>query len=197
MVAAPEPEAWAVLIAQVLAGDRPALRRITERLLPRVRTTVTYMVGGHAERDDLVQRALLEVLKSLKGFRGESRFETWVDRIVGRTAMRQIRRFRRREKLVTPMAELPESREEGPIEDPVALKAVRERMSQLLTQLPEERRHAVVLRLVHGYSIQEIAAMTATNFNTVRDRLRVGRAELRKLVETDADLMTLGRGRVP
>jgi len=51
--------------------------------------------------------------------------------------------------------------------------------------------------LVHGYSIQEIAAMTATNFNTVRDRLRVGRAELRKLVETDADLMTLGRGRVP
>lgn len=197
MVPNPEPEAWPVLIAQTIAGERPAERRLVERLLPRVRTTVTYLTGGHADRDDLVQRALLEVLKSLKSFRGESRFETWVDRIVSRTAMRQIRKRRRREQVVTAMADLPEVENDGLIQDPVAVRAVRERMSQLLGQMPDERRLAVTLRLVHGYSVQEIAEITATAFNTVRDRLRVGRAELKQLVLADSELMTLGHGRVP
>ncbi len=62
---------------------------------------------------------------------------------------------------------------------------VRMRLASLLERLPPERRTSVVLRWVHGYSIQEIADMTGVRLNTARGRLRKGKKELRELVLSD------------
>jgi DNA-directed RNA polymerase specialized sigma24 family protein len=63
---------------------------------------------------------------------------------------------------------------------------LRRRLAQHLQVLPAQRRVVVLLRFVHGYSIEEIAAITETRPNTVRDRLRVGKQELRRALLEDA-----------
>lgn len=173
-------------LADAAARGRPEARRqLVERLLPRVHTTVRYLAGGHSEVDDMTQRALIEVLRSTGRFRGESSLDTWSDRITTRVVYRLLRQRqlqRAREQGVEESPEFPDwSR--APSQDPGEQLHLRTVMARLLGRLPEERRVAVVLKHVQGLSVEEIAEATKTPVNTVRDRLRVARAELRKWME--------------
>ena len=51
--------------------------------------------------------------------------------------------------------------------------------------MSEKHRAALVLRLVHGYSPDEVAQITNTPLNTTRDRLRTARAKLREQARRD------------
>lgn len=175
-------------LAQAAArGDEEARRLVAQRAFDRVRTTVRYLAGNRPNALDLVQECLVEILRSLGSFRGESRLETWADRIAVRTAMRRIRRDR----------DLPEAAG-GDLhhltsagEDPERVMSqtqLRNRMAALLGKLSPERRQAVVLMVVYGYTAPEVAEMTETNLHTVRDRVKVGRQQLRRLILTDSAL---------
>ncbi|MBI5548161.1 MAG: sigma-70 family RNA polymerase sigma factor [Deltaproteobacteria bacterium] len=166
------------------AGDADARRKLAERLLDRVRTTVTYLAPNHPDRDDLMQRSLIEILRSSGSFRGESSLETWADRIAARTAMRLIKQRARQAEVVTLVAD-PEPEEFLSGEDEAAKASLRRRLSSLLSRLSPERRGAVVLHYVQGYTVEEIAEITETPANTVRDRLRVGKSLLRKYILND------------
>lgn len=146
---------------------------------------MTYLAPNHPDVDDLVQRSLIEILRSAGTFRGESSLETWSDRIASRTAMRLIKQRARQAEVVTLVAD-PEPDELFSGEDEVMKAGLRRRLAGLLSRLSPERRAAVVLHHVHGYSVQEISDLTDTPVNTVRDRLRVGKALLRKYILNDA-----------
>ncbi len=179
------------------SGDPAAQRTVVRRLHGRVRSTVFYLTGGRGDWEDMVQDALVEILRSLRSFRGEASLESWADRITVRTAMRQLKRRHRHPEVAFSELEGRHSEEsnEGPPvglargpEDPDARPRrteVRLRLGALLERLPPERRTAVVLRWVHGYSIQEIADMTGVRLNTARGRLRKGKKELRDLILSD------------
>ena len=59
------------------------------------------------------------------------------------------------------------------------------RLAAVVGELPPERRTALVLRHVQGYSVAEVAKITGAPQNTVRDRLRKARATLRRRVVAD------------
>jgi RNA polymerase sigma-70 factor (ECF subfamily) len=175
------------LARRAATGESSARKVIAERLIDRVNTTLGYLAPTHPDRDDLVQRSLIEILKSVGNYRGDSSLETWADKVVTRTAMRLIHQRARQAEIVTlvPDPEPTEAPEGSPQEDEVSRSQRRTRLQALLSRLSLERRTAVVLRFVHGYSIAEIAEATDTPANTVRDRLRVGKALLRKYILKD------------
>jgi RNA polymerase sigma-70 factor (ECF subfamily) len=70
-------------------------------------------------------------------------------------------------------------------------------LARLLGRLTKQRRVVVVLRLIHQHSITEIADMLGIPVNTVRDRLQVGRRELRKWISRDQRLRELTNRRAP
>src|SRR5215468_4030541 len=86
---APDPR-----IAAAASGDRRAAEALCRELLPRVRNLVRYLLRGDARTDDVAQEALIAVLRGLGTFRGEGRFEAWVDRVVARTTFTVIKRVR-------------------------------------------------------------------------------------------------------
>ncbi len=65
----------------------------------------------------------------------------------------------------------------------VARGQVRARLEQVLQELPEHYRTAVVLRDIEDLSYEEIAEMTETSLGTVKSRLVRGREALRKRME--------------
>ncbi len=174
----------AELVRAASAGGEEARRRLAERVLDRIRTSVRYLCGDSAESADLVQQCLVEVLRSVRGFRGESRLETWVDRVTIRTAMRRLQS--RRAELARELPEDPVAATS--LDDPeraLTRARVQARLAAMMQKLNPERRGALVLQVVYGYSISEIADMTQAPKETVRDRLKVGKRRLRRLVLTD------------
>src|SRR5262245_66041169 len=61
-------------------------------------TLARVLTGGHGDADDLAQEVFVRAWRSLKGFRGESTFRTWLHRVainVVRTSQAKEGRLRR------------------------------------------------------------------------------------------------------
>lgn len=171
-------------IAREAVHDREAARRLLERIAPRVRHMVQTLVGWDEETGDYTNACLLAVLENLGKYRGQGPLEAWAGQLTYRVLMRQLKRRRRSERTVTlPGEETGLAR--GTPERDASRRERAGAWAALLGQLPEKRREALVLRLVYGYTVAEVAGMTGTPLNTVRDRIRVGLRDLRRLVGQD------------
>lgn len=175
------------------AGDESARFALVKRLIGRIRPIVFYIAGRHADAEDWAQQAAIEILLSAKSFRGESTLEAWAERITVRTAMREIRRARKRDNPLTSEPIALESA--GPGEETrLEKRRISKRAADLVGRLKPKHREAIVLHLVLGYTSAEISEMTDTHVETVRYRLKAGRRQLRALIEEDPMLVDwLGR----
>ena len=187
------------LCERAAAGEPAARAEVAERVFERVRAMAGYMSGGDSSAEDWAQSALIEILRGVGSFRGESSLETWADCVASRSIMRQLKRSRRRNLRFRLLGwgrsgeEIEQvARVAAPSSD---LLLVRKRLASLLGKLPEDRRMVMVLKLVQGYSIKEIARMTETRENTVRDRLRKGRKAMREMIARDEMLSQWARAR--
>jgi RNA polymerase sigma factor (sigma-70 family) len=95
-------------------------------------------------------------------------------------AMKAVRTTRRRRQLLfflpEPMSPFTDT------DSPASATQLRWQINTLVSKLSEKQQVAVRLRYVHEYSIKEIAAITNSPENSVRDRLRVGKKKLKKLL---------------
>ncbi|RME56697.1 MAG: sigma-70 family RNA polymerase sigma factor, partial [Deltaproteobacteria bacterium] len=70
------------IIDRVLAGDKEAFREIVLRYQNRIYNMAYRFLGNREEAEDLSQEIFLNIYRNLKKFRHESKFSTWVYRIV-------------------------------------------------------------------------------------------------------------------
>jgi RNA polymerase sigma-70 factor (ECF subfamily) len=189
------PETDLALTRAAGQGDVRARQQLAEKLFDRVRATVSYLAGGDPDKDDLVQLSLVEILRSAGSFRAEGHLEGWADRITVRTSLRALKTRRRRdevlhavddaEAVLERMGAEPAGGVAGGLEQEAQRRQLHHRLALLLGRLDPQRRAVVLLRWVHGYSVEEIAELTDTRVNTVRGRLRRGKRQLRKLILGD------------
>jgi RNA polymerase sigma factor (sigma-70 family) len=184
------------LARDAAAGDADARRTLALRLLRRVRNIARYVVGGETDADDAAQSAMIEILGSLGEYRGAGPLEHWAARIAARTAIAFARRRRSDGRRAEAAPGLAESVEAAGASTADAL-LVRRRLARCLDRLPEERRETVVLRVVLGFTLDEIARQTGVPANTAKDRLRVGRRELRQAILEDPVLRDIVRKGTP
>ena len=169
-------------IAAAARGDRAAAQSLCRELLPRIRNLVRYLVRGDAHVDDAAQESLIAVLRGLPTYRGEGKFESWVDRITARTTFASLRRLRGRPEEIT----VADSGDRDASEEPGSdVYVLRRQVAAQLDRLPAEQREALVLHFTAGMTIPEIAELTGTPFETVRSRIRLGKATLRSALGGD------------
>ncbi len=170
------------LLSLAAAGDPTAQERLVLLLRRRVRTIALAVLGHAADAEDTVQCALMEILASARTFRGDNLY-AWSDRIAVRTAVRHARKRRMRSAQVdattdpTTLCAAPGS--------PSPEHAIPRPILDYLAELPEARRTALVLRHVMDYSLDEIAQLTSTPVNTVKDRLLQARRQVRQRIRRD------------
>jgi RNA polymerase sigma-70 factor, ECF subfamily len=169
------------------AATNPIARDLlARRLHTRVSRLAAALLRNAADADDASQLAMLEILRALPSFRGESKLEAWADRIAVRTVVRIARERRlasvRARGSVDP-DELP-----NPAESLRSADALPRALRVYLDALPEVRRTVLVLHHVMGYSAQEVADLTGVSINTVKDRLLCAREEVRRMVRRELAL---------
>jgi len=170
------------LAAQAAAGDTNAQRQLVERLHRRVQSIAFSILGNALDAEDATQVILMEILKCIGSFRGDS-LTGWSDRIAARTAIRHARQRRihgLRFEATENLDNLAWSRDAAYADADHARD-----LRDYLAQLPEARREVLVLRHMLDYSIDEIAELTEVSPNTVKDRLLHAREQMRRLIRRD------------
>lgn len=124
---------------------------------------------------DLSQQSWLKVMEQKQQFAGHSSFKTWLFAI-GRNLL--LDELRRQKRWVYEVSEDLPAQQSGPVQvleqDQDNLK-----LQQLLMQLPVLQRESLLLQL-EGFSLQQIAQITAAEPETVKSRLRYARQVLAK-----------------
>ncbi|KFE63494.1 RNA polymerase sigma factor [Hyalangium minutum] len=159
--------------------EREEVESLLVELLPRVRNLVRYLVRGNSDVDDIAQEALIALLLGLPTYRGDGLLRSWADRVVTRTTFTWLKRMRdsHSPRLDEPEVLVSVASSDAPLDEYVH----RQHLVMLLDRLPNEQRHLLVLHHVLEMSVPEIAAELGIPFETVRSRLRLGRAALRAL----------------
>lgn len=178
-----------IKLARSAKNNRKAAETIIKRLAPKVQQAVYLAVGYDQEADDLINICLMQILENLNHYKGVGPLEAWAGRLTYRVLMRQLSRRRRSERTVSLIPDEPVIEITSNPEKKIAITQLRERLISHLQKLPEERRITLILRLIHQYSVSEVAELTEAPVNTVRDRIRVGLKEMRKYILNDKEVM--------
>jgi RNA polymerase sigma-70 factor (ECF subfamily) len=176
------------LAREAAAGNGVATGRLLRLLAPRLGGVVRAIMGAdHPDRDDAVQLALIGLVQALPAFRGECDPAGYAATIAVRTAVAARKR-----------ACVRDARHEVGVEDepqdpvsPGELAEARVRqdlLRDLLAALPSEQGETLAMRVVLGWSLEEIAAHTRAPVNTVRSRLRLAKEAMRRRIEADDSL---------
>jgi RNA polymerase sigma-70 factor (ECF subfamily) len=177
------------LARDVAAGNTAAVDPLLEAVAPHVLRVVRAVLGpAHAETEDIVQETLLGFLRALATFRGESSVTHFAARIAFRHALEARRRSRSVGNWLSQYQRMAEVDSPNPPlpSDLLAMDRRRALLSEMLVQLPKAQAEALLLRVVAGLSVSEIAAGAGCPEETIRSRLRLAKNALRSRIDADA-----------
>lgn len=153
-------------------GDRQALDEFISATHKDVWRLLAHLSSPDTA-DDLTQETFLRVLGALPRFAARSSARTWILSLARRTWVDSIRHDRAR-----PLKSATE------YEDAQATTSTSNSWSEwvdarlLIDELPEERREALILTQVLGFSYEEAAKIAGVRVGTIRSRVARARADI-------------------
>lgn len=180
------------LLEKSLEGDIEAFEEIVNRYQNKVYSLAVRYIGNEEDAYDMAQEAFIKAYRSLRSFKRESSFSTWLYRITTNVCLDELRRRKRRIiplSLDEPLATTEGDELEKEIEDrsPTAdiiyeKKEFSHYIQGLLDQLKPEHKTTLVLRDIMDLSYEEIAEVLNCSIGTVKSRLNRARSAFRKKV---------------
>lgn len=187
------------LVESAQGGDKHAFDALVLKYQRKVARLLSRFLYDHAEIEDVTQEAFIKAYRALPLFRGDSAFYTWLYRIAINAAKNHLVAQGRRAPTSTEFdAEEAEGFEDATqlqdINTPESLlqsKQTGATINAAMDALPEELRHAILLREIDGLSYEEIAEAMSCPIGTVRSRIFRAREavaeKLRPLLDTSQD----------
>lgn len=179
-----------LLIEQLKQGDEAAFKTIVTTWQDMVYNTALGVLQNTEDAEDVAQEVFLQVYESIKTFKGESKFSTWLYRITLTKSMDHIRRKKRKKRFGLVQSLF--GQENEPVYDPpdfhhpgVALDN-RERaavLMQAVKKLPENQQIAFTLHKMEGLSYQEVSEVMKTSVSSIESLLHRAKNNLKKLLE--------------
>jgi RNA polymerase sigma-70 factor, ECF subfamily len=180
------------ILSKAAAGDTAAFRVLYARHRADVARLVCRMLGARSDLDDVVQEVFFQVFRSLRDFRGQSKFSTWLHRVTVNVVLMHRRAARSRpiysEEVsydVTPDRELT-----APDEDADRRERMRA-FGRLIERLAEKKRTVFILHELEGIPPTDIATIVGAPVLTVRTRLFYARRELEAMLVDEPTLASL------
>mgnify|MGYP005851644065 CR=1 FL=1 len=168
------------LLARCLEGDRQAFGQLAAQQQAYVYNLAYRIVGQAEEAADLAQDALIKVWQMLPSFRGDSRFTTWLYRLVVNLGLNRLAHLRREQSLPD-VDDLPAHERPSWADNPQEICDENERRAFIWAQvdaLPAKYRLVITLYYQQECSYQEIAEILQLPINTVKTHLARARQML-------------------
>jgi RNA polymerase sigma-70 factor (ECF subfamily) len=174
-------------IEQFLAGQARGFEMLVRKYQNRVLNILYSLIGQDRESEDIMQESFMKVYHSLRSFRRQSQFSTWLYRIVVNTAYDYMRR---RKNPISDEGVLEMSAGVGAGPREALLVQEKEAMIQkAISNIPLKFRAAVVLKDIEGLSYLEIAEVLRCSIGTVESKIYRARQFLKEeLLKFGGDL---------
>ncbi|HXD86031.1 MAG TPA: sigma-70 family RNA polymerase sigma factor [Urbifossiella sp.] len=182
------------LIAECLVGRRESFGVLVTRYQARLYNAAIRLVDTPEDAADVVQEAFLNAYQSLRSFKGDAEFFTWLYRIAFNSAISLKRK--KKPAVSLDAARNGDHRGGNPgLREPVdssefvkpgaALERTEEEalLHAALIRLSTEHRDVLVMKDMDGLKYEEIAEVIGVPIGTIRSRLHRARLELRDLLE--------------
>jgi RNA polymerase sigma-70 factor (ECF subfamily) len=186
------------LVDRARGGDLRAFEALVRRYERWVYTLALRMVADRGEAEDIAQEVFLKVHTGLSGFRGASRFSTWLYAIASHHCLNHLASRGRRPRPAS--SRTPEGADDPPgllerladdAPGPDELLERQEAARQVrgaLAELTDDHRLILILREIQGLSYEEIAEAVGVEVGTVRSRIHRARTALRlRMLSAAAD----------
>jgi len=190
------------LIERFQQGDSSAFEELFIKYQSKVFNTCYRMLGNYQDASDMAQEVFIRAHKSLRRFRGDSRFYTWLYRIAMNSCINKLKS----QKPTLSLSDYNISQEHvkqtlGSSPDRNPLKRLEDKELQRYVQnginsLSDKYRSAIVLRDIQGLGYQEIAEVLGCSLEAIRSCLYRARQELRKELKGIMPLIMNGVRRI-
>jgi RNA polymerase sigma-70 factor (ECF subfamily) len=169
------------LIRRCVKGDVDAYGVFVDRYGTRIINVALMIVGDRHEAEDIAQEAFIRAFRGLAGFRGKSRFSSWLHQIALNLCRDHLKKRARGGGPVPMSEETLEGSADGRerLADPMLASELSDTMRREIAQLPYLYREAFVLRHLQGMDYREVSAITGVAADTVRVRAYRARELLR------------------
>lgn len=173
----------AALATAARRGNMEAFEALVRRYRNDVFGLSYHFLRNREEAWDASQEVFIKAHRSIRRFRGDASFKTWVLRIASNHCKDVIKK----RKLDTVGLEASGAADrtahagQGPAEA-LSAKEVGHAINVALDQMPEKHRTAIVLREFEGLSYQEMAEVMGCSAGTVMSRLHHARKRLQQLL---------------
>jgi RNA polymerase sigma-70 factor, ECF subfamily len=181
------------LVKRCQAGDDEAFDELVVRYRTRIFGMIYSMVHNEQDAWDLAQDSFVKAWKSIKRFRGQSSFYTWIYRIVMNVTIDSLRK----KQIKGAGAEFDDSIQLKEIEPasrtvpkPDALpyenlqrSEIRAQIDHAISQLTPEHRAVILMKEIEDMQYHEIAEALGCSIGTVMSRLFYARKKLQVLLK--------------
>lgn len=182
------------LIRRTLDGQTRAFDELVRRHSRKLNAMLIAMLNNEADAYDVAQTSFLKAFHSLRYFKGQSSFYTWLYSI----ALNQARNFLRKRKRERDNSYSLDNDENGdPLEknadlsdtnraaDPVRqanIAELRKKLQRAISQLSPAHQEVINLCDIQGLSYPEISKIINISEGTLRSRLHYARRQLQGLL---------------
>lgn len=153
-------------VALAKEGDRTAFGQLYDAVAGDLYRMALYTLGNPQDAEDAVSETFLEAYKGIRNLREADAFRAWIFRILSFRCKRRVSQY------ILHRGEIDldsyfESAEEATQED----SSVRAELSEVLGRLTTEEREIVLLSVLEGYTMREIAEILGLPQGTVSSKL--------------------------
>ena len=182
------------IIRSVLRGNVNDFEKLVTAYVKNVYNIALKMVGDPDDAADMTQETFIKAYRALSGFRGDSKFSSWLYRIASNVCLDFLRSRSRHPQVSLSTVdeddratfELPDMRQNP--EEQLMKKLGMEAVRRGLEQLPEQQRQILVLRELGGLSYAELAQTLGLEEGTVKSRIFRARKRLCALLLCDGNI---------
>lgn len=169
------------LIEACVKGDRLAQRNLYDIFSKRMYVVCLRYTKSQQEAEDVLQDSFIKIFKNLKGYRGDSRLDYWIKRIVVNTALNS----QRKKLYMYPMVDIDDIKNDFD-HSKVLGSFQMEELLNMIRELPTGCRTVFNMFAIEGYSHKEIAEMLEVSEGTSKSQFSRARKLLQaKIAEED------------
>ncbi len=155
---------------------------IVHKFAPTVYRHLKRIFGPQADVDDVYQTVFVEILRSLRAFKGEAHISTYIRRITWNVAYQEMRHNYRHKALTFLGDTEPHGSEHVDAEQRTDDHRNLHTVYAALAMLEPKQRTVVLMHDIEEHTLKEIAETLGRPNTTVASQLYAGRKQLSKLV---------------